>query len=569
MTKLRGSLVSLAFVALFGCGPGAPAAPRPGGPAPQPGAPKTLTIGQQTPREGFAPWFIAGPPGPLQWEELHSNFLVTADGAGNFESWLAARLPSLSDGSVEILSDGGLRTTWKIHPNVKWHDGRPFTTEDVVFGWQVGIHPDIPVSRSPTLRAVATMETPDPQTLVITYSSTFYLFLSLGFRDLYPLPKHLLEEAFQGPKDSFINLPFWSSGYIHNGPFRVKEFVPGEQVTLERFDDYFLGRPKVDRIIIRFIADNNAIVAGLLSSSVDITGDLPTDMVVRLAEQWRQTGGGWVRSRQAFWRFVAVQFLPEWGGPPELQQDVRVRRGLTHLIDRDALRTTIYPGFTDTEGDTFMVAGDARSPIVGKPFARFPYDPGAAAREFAGAGWRRAGDGQMLNTAGEQVRINLRAPTSDVETDLAVIARNWRELGIDVVEEVTPPPLRRDNEFNVKFPGLEITSQGSGDRIFRRFDSRLRPTAQNRFAGSNSGNYVNPAMDRLIDQFSSTLDENRGALLLREKGDLLATDLPVLPLYFHVRTVVGLQHVAGVDDVHGAAGSIGTVGKTGHLWDRQ
>lgn len=569
MAKRTWGLVAWgAAVLLLGCAPLAPSAPREGGPAAQPAGPKVLIIGQQTPREGFAPWFIAGPPGPLQWEELHSNFLVTADAAGNFEPWLAAKLPSLSDGSVEILPEGRLRTTWRIHPNIKWHDGRPFTTEDVVFGWQVGSHPEIPVSRSPTLRAVASMETPDPHSLVITYSSTFYLFLSLGFRDLYPLPRHLLEEAFQGSKEAFLNLPSWSSGYIHTGPFRVREFAQGEGVTLEKFDEYFLGRPKLDRIIIRFIGDNNAIVAGLLAGTVDVAGELPTEMAVRLADQWRQSSGGWVLSRQAFWRFVGVQFHPEWGGPLELQQDVRVRRGLTHAMDRDTLRATIYPGFPDTEGDTFMVNGDPRTPIVGKPFARYTYDRAAALREFAEAGWRRAADGRMVNAAGEQARVNLRAPTGDVDTDLAAIARNWRELGLDVAEEVTPPALRRDNEHNVKFPSLEITSQGAGDRIFRRFDSRLRPTPQNRFAGSNSGNYVSPAMDRLIDRFSSTLDENEGASLLREKGELLATDLPVLPLYFHVRTVVGLQHVRGVDDVHGAAGGIGTVGKTGHLWDR-
>jgi len=531
-----------------------------------PAGPKIITIAQQGPKEGFAPWFIGGPPGPLQWEELHSNFLVSADAFGTAEPLLAEKLPSLGDRTIEVLPDGRMRTTWKLRPNIKWHDGQPFTTDDLVFGWEVQTHPEVPTSSSASVRAIQSIEVIDPQTMAINFRTPSLRVLEMGYRDLYPLPRHLLGQAFGGPKEPFTALPYWSTEYVHTGPFRMREFQLGEQMTFERFDDYYLGRPKVDRVVIRIIPDNSAVVSNLLAGAVDVAGELPTDMAVRLRDQWQQSSGGSVISRQAFWRFVSIQFHPEWGGPPEVQQDVRARRGLAHAIDTEALRTAVVPGFPDTVGDTFMLKGDPRASVVGTPFARYRYDPSAATAELAEAGLRRGGDGRILNAAGQQVRLNLRAPTGDLETELAAVARNWRELGFEVGEEVTPAPLRRDNEYNVKFPGGEVTAQGP--EFWRRFDSRQRPTAENRYTGTNAGNYANPAFDRLIDRVLVSLDDNEIAVILKDMGEVLAADLPALPLYFAVRTIVTLQHVRGLDDIHGAPGRLGTTAKNAYLWDR-
>jgi peptide/nickel transport system substrate-binding protein len=562
------AVLIIVLIALAGCA--SPAQTRPArdsvAPAQTADTPKIITIAQQGPKEGFAPWFIGGPPGPLQWEELHSNFLVSADAFGTAEPVLAEKLPSLADGTIEVLPDGRMRTTWKLRPNIKWHDGQPFTTEDLLFGYEVQTHPEIPTSSSSLVRAVQTIEVTDPQSMVIIFRMPSLRIIEMGYRDLYPLPRHLLSEAFRGSKEAFAALPYWSAEYVHTGPFRLREFLPGEQMTFERFDDYYLGRPKADRVVIRIIPDNSAVVANLLAGSVDVAGELPTDLAVRLRDQWQPSGAGYVLSRQAFWRFVSIQFHPEWGGPPEVQQDVRARRGLAYAIDTEALRMAVVPGFPDTEGDTFMLKGDPRASVVGRPFATYRHDVAAATAELAEASLRRGSDGRMLNAAGQQVRLNLRAPTSDLETDLSAVARNWRELGFEVGEEITPSPLRRDNEYNVKFPGAEITAQGP--EFWRRFDSRQRPTAENRYTGTDAGNYVNPAFDRLVDRVGSSLDDNEIAVILKDMGEIMAADLPALPLYFAVRTVVALQHVRGLDDIHGAPGRLGTTAKNAHLWDR-
>lgn len=557
----------LTLVALVGCTP-TPAPPSAEGraPASDEGSPKTLIIAQTNAKEGFAPWFISGSSRFFQSEELHTNFLVTTDAQGALTARLAAKLPSLEDGSLTILPDGRMRSVWQIRPNVKWHDGAPFTADDVVFSWQVVTHPEIPVSQSPNLKVIERVEATDPLTVAMTHSTTYYRALELGHRDLYPVPKHLLETAFQGDKDAFTKLPIWSTEYVHTGPFKVARFEPGESIVFERFDDYFLGRPKLSSVVIRIVQDENAILANLLGEFVDFTEQLPIQLAMRLRDEWRQTGAGFVASRQSSWRFISIQFHPEWGGPAELQRDVRTRRGLLFAMDRDSIREVVFPGFPDTGADSFMPKSDPRAPAVGTPFARYPYDPGRALADFAEAGWRRGGDGRIVSAAGQPMQLNIRAGGGN-SVELSAIAANWRDLGLDVTEELIPRALARDNEYNARFPSMEMTAQSSGDAIFRRFDSRLQPFAENRYVGSNAGHYVNRAVDRLLDRLYGTVDRREQGTLLRELGEIIAADLPALPVFFGVDALVALKHVRGLESWPGAIG-IGTASRDSHLWDR-
>lgn len=532
---------------------------------------KTLTIAQPRAREGFGPWFITGSARALQYEELHTNFLVSTDAAGNKVGQLAVRVPALEDGTIAILPDGRMQTTWNLQPTARWHDGAALTAHDVVFGWQVADHPELPIQRSPTRRAIEAVEALDSLTAVITYRTTFYLALDLGMRDFYLLPQHLLAGAFQGDKEAFTRLPYFSTEYVHTGPFRLAAFVPGENLVLERFDGYFRGRPRIDTIVVRFIADNNAIVSNLLAGAVDIAGELPDHIAARLRDEWKSTGAGYVLSQPGSWRFISVQFNPQWGRPAELQRDVRIRRGLLLAIDRDAIRETVAPGFPDTQATSFVIKGDPRAPLVGEPFGHFRYDPSGATRELADAGWRAGPDGRLLSSAGGQVQLDIRT-TGEYETELSAVANDWRKLGIEVTQEVITRALSQDREYIAKFPTAEITAQGHGDIIFRRFDSRERALPERRYVGSNAGHYANPELDRLIDQLYATVSQRSQGLLMKEMGEILAADLPGLPMYFAVITLVALKHVRGLDDFPGAISlgttGVGTTARNAHLWDR-
>lgn len=560
----------LLLVGFVGCTPVAPG-PGPGGGGSSgstgTATPKTITVGALNALKSFGGWSANSSGGALTVAEVHSDVLVTNDERGALVPRLAAALPSLENGTIIILPDGRMQTTWALRPDVKWHDGVPFTSADVAFTFQAMTDPEIPFSRAAQLQQMERIDTPDPLTAVITWRTVFFQPLRLGLREFWLLPKHLLGEKL-ADKAAFPNLPYFTTDYVHLGPFRLVDYGIETQI-FERFPGYFLGLPRVNTIVLRAIGDPNALFANLAAGAVDIVTEntLPDDLFLRLREEWGQTGGGAVAQRRADWRYLWVQFNPEWGRPPELSRDVRIRRGLYAGFDRDALREVIMAGLADTEADSFMDPADPRAAIVGKPFAQYRYNPASALQDLADAGWNRAADGQMRYASGESVQVELRGNQRDAQ-DVAIIARHWRDLGIDVKEDIIPAALVADAEHLAKFPGLWVTARGNSDSIAVRFDSRSHATAQNRWTGANQASYVNPAMNQLIDRLYRTIDEQGQGLILKEMGELLAGELSVLPTYFRMRFAAVVKGVRAVTDDYPGAILPGFVARNAYRWDR-
>jgi peptide/nickel transport system substrate-binding protein len=536
-----------------------------------PDATKTITIAQLNAVKTYGPWDFSGTSGGgPSLAEIHTVGLVSEDREGSFEPRLAATLPSLENGTIRILADGRMQVTWKLRSGVTWQDGAPFTADDLVFSWEIMRHPDLISSISTFYREIDNVEAVDPLTMAMTWRTTFYRAVDLGHRNLWPFPQHLLGEAFQGDKQTFLTLPYFTSDYVHLGPFRLVDFGQGERQVFERFDGYFLGRPKVARVILQTIADPNALLVNLKAGAVDIAAEklFPSDISVALRDEWRQTGDGVLLERQDNWPYVRFQFDPQWARPVEMSRDVRIRRGLLYGIDRDALRDIVLPGFADTSGDTFMLARDARGTVVGQPYAKYRYDPARAAQEFADAGWRRGPDGRLLNRDGEPVRIEVRGENQNYAKEVPLLADWWRQLGIDANEVIPTIVLARDREYRAKFPSLETTSRGRSDEVFISFDGRLQATAENRWQGANHAHYANPALDALMDRLAGTLDEGQQALVLRDMADIMAEDLPVIPLYFRPAFTAVRRGIHALKDDYPGTRNVGAVARHAHLWDR-
>lgn len=568
MRKACWNVSWIMLVALAGCAPGGaigPASNEFQSPPPQ----KVITIGVLDSLSTFGGWSSLS-SGVLSFTEVYANGLVTSSVTGENEARLAARLPSLADGSVVILPDGRMKTTWQLRPNIKWHDGAPFTAEDIVFTWKVVTHPDVPLAQRGPIRQFDNVEALDPTTAVITWKTTYFQPLELGVKDLLPLPKHLLAEGFAGDKAAFSNLPFWTTEWINVGPFRMVDFGFGENLVFERFDDYFLGRPKVDRIILKTIPNPNTLVANLRAGTIDLVGEdtVSIDVVTSLREEWARSGAGTVVQRQGSWAHLQVQFKPEFARPPELSRDVRVRRGLYQGIDLDALREVQVLGLPETRADSFLREHDPFTPVVGKPFVRYRYDRTRASEELAAGGWRRGPSGQLVNQAGEPIQVDLRASPGGKVKDNEIIASYWRPLGIEVIEEVIPAALAMNQEYRATFPGLINSNKGPDIGIFQNsFHTRTHATPQNNFRGTNYNGYSNPVADQLIDKLFGSIDPREQGLIGKELGEILAVDLPLLPLYFGVDFGLVMKGVRALDDFASSRGA-GLTSRHAHLWDR-
>src|SRR5207249_8629144 len=116
---------------------------------------------------------------------------------------------------------------------------------------------------------------PRGQAVVVTWKQPFVdadaLFSMRGNTSRSnPLPKHLLEQDFLNNKAGFTELRYWSDEFVGIGPYKLKEWNRGSHLTLQAFDKYVLGKPKIDEIDVKFIPDGNTMVANMMSGGIDM-----------------------------------------------------------------------------------------------------------------------------------------------------------------------------------------------------------------------------------------------------------------------------------------------------------
>ena len=126
----------------------------------------------------------------------------------------------------------------------------------------------LPNPETTTVALIQSAEAPDPFTFVVYFKEPYYQGNQLGIRNFWPQPKHLLGDAYDkyvasGNPEEVINLPYWTSQYLHTGPYRLTSFDPAGDIVFEAFDRYFLGKPKIDVVRVRVFLDEKVLFASL------------------------------------------------------------------------------------------------------------------------------------------------------------------------------------------------------------------------------------------------------------------------------------------------------------------
>jgi peptide/nickel transport system substrate-binding protein len=502
--------------------------------------------------------------------ELYAQGLITSDRTSRQPvPRLAARVPSLDDGSIEVLADGRMKVIYPLRRDVTWHDGAPFTAQDLVFAYELNSDPDLPRLNVDAISQIDSVEAPDDSTFVIYFKGPYYLADSIGLRAFWPQPRHLLETSYRTlDPQAFTNLPYWSTDYVHLGPFRLVEFHPGEALTFEAYDGYFLGRPKTDRVIVQVFNDMNVLYASTLSGTVDMLMDnsLEADTAFQLKEQWDRTGAGTVYVGTGTTRFISPQFSPTLQAQPAVL-DPRVRQALLYALDRRALSEAVQRGHGELAADALLPPSDRLYEAVKDGFARYTYDPGRAQALLAEAGWMPDSGGTLVSS-GQRFTTELWT-TQGSANEIAVIADYWKRIGVLAEQYEVPGALVRNREFRQSYPGFETSARGSGDSILSRFEGHQAAVAPN-FSGSNRGHYQNSRLDPLVDRYRQSVDVRERASVIKAISDLVAEDLPVMLLYYNPTTPAARAGIRALDDFQGGAEAsrlFGTFSRNAHEWE--
>ncbi|HZT06109.1 MAG TPA: ABC transporter substrate-binding protein [Chloroflexota bacterium] len=445
---------------------------------------------------------LAGAP---EIEQLVQSGLAIADNNAVLQPLLAEVVPSVENGLWRVFPDGRMETTWRIRDGALWQDGAPFTADDLVFTSRVFQDTDLPLLHVAAFDTVEKVEARDARTFSITWQKPYInadrVFAATGDVQPLPLPEHILAQPYQENKAGLSDLPYWSDEFVGTGPFKPGAWVRGSSITLEAFDRFTLGRPKIDAIEIKFIPDPTTLIANILSGAVEqpIGRGISFEPGLQLRDQWRD-------GHIEFSPGSDIKVWPQLLNPtPAVVADVRFRRAVYHAIDRQELADTLMAGQVEV-AHTTIGSTDPEYPYVIDSVVKYPYDPRQTAQLVEALTYARGADGMFRDASGQPLVVELRSSPMDIlrKTKLA-IADYWQSAGIGVNVVDDSPQVRGNNEYRATFPAFDMSRAGSGAEQLETFISSQARTPQNRYVGQNGPNYMNPDFDALVETYLTTI----------------------------------------------------------------
>jgi peptide/nickel transport system substrate-binding protein len=514
----------------------------------RPTAPKLLTIAQD-----FEPPDIEGfasgvrPAGSGQIREILHNRLARKVREGVIQPELAVEIPSVENGSWRVNPDGSMDITWRLRPGVRWQDGTPFTSGDMLFAFDVYKNPALPpMATAGTFRLMSAATAPDDATLIVHWTQIDVTAPeAAGFT---PLPRHLLEDAYKGDKDAFVNSSRFRSDFVGLGPYRLVNWELGSFMEMARFDDYYGGRPPFDTVVVRFIQDANAMVANLLSGAVDVAVRPQMDLstALELKQRWEQAGNqAWIEPSGRV-HYGEAQRRAEVARPRNGLTNPLVRRAFLQATDRQGLAELFTQGFAPL-ADSYVAPDDPLRAQVESVISRYPYDLTAAARLMAEAGWTRGPDGVLMhNETGDRFEGEVwGSPELTNREEPTVLADQWNALGTRLTPYIIPVARINDRELAANSPlftvsgGQAATTWYTPDRLHSRFVAG----PANAWGGRNKFGYANPQVDDLLDRLQATIDNRARTDLHRQLLEEESRDVAFFPLFWEVVPVFAARGV--------------------------
>jgi peptide/nickel transport system substrate-binding protein len=446
-------------------------------------------------------------------DRLIYNGLTLVDDRGDVLPDLATEVPTLQNGGI---GKDGLMVTYHLRRGVKWHDGAPFSSDDVRFSFNAVMNPNTLVANRVGYDKVARVETPDPYTVVFHLKERFAPFVTSVFNSgtvAYVVPAHLLRKY-----PDLNRVPF-NAAPVGTGAYRMVRWARGDRIELRANEDYFKGAPRIKNIVLYSIPQENTGISQLRTRELDwyhAISEASYDVLKVVP------GIKIIATPQNAYRSILIN--------NERLRDALVRRAIAYAIDKAMLvrNVTHGTGTLATEDiPTFMWAYDKNVPI-------YRYDPPKARTLLAQAGWRPGGDG-ILQRNGERLSLTmvLRQGAAG-DNAMAVLVQSWlRAVGIELTIKTFPgSTLFALGPGGVLEPGkydLDISgfaSSADPDNSLQ-FMCRYRPPN-----GFNWIRYCSPTMDEAQTEALQSYDQAARKRAYAKIERLLATDVPQIFIYY-------------------------------------
>jgi peptide/nickel transport system substrate-binding protein len=457
---------------------------------------------------------VVGSLGDAKWV---LPLLASDDASGDISGWVYNGLTKY-DKDLKIVGDlaqsweikrGGLEIIFHLRHGVKWHDGVEFTSADVLFTYQKVIDPSVPTPYSSNYGPVQKVEAPDRYTVRVLYKEPFAPALERWGMGI--IPKHVLEG-----KD--ISREEFSRHPIGTGPYKLEQWVTGQKIVLTAFDDYFEGRPGIDRYIMRVIPDNATMFLELKSGGIDYMGLTPAQYKLQAQRGFFKKYFQEFRYPSFGYTYLGYNLLDE------RFKDRRVRRALSHAIDKKSIIKGVLMGFGRPCTGPFPPESWAYNPHVPDP----EYNPRRALELLAEAGWKLQ-NGTLVKD-GRPFTFTILTNQGNNQRMLAaqIIQQDLKKIGIKV--DISVLEWQAFLHLFIDKKRFEAVILGWGlSRDPDIYD--IWYSTKTKEGELNFLSYKNPEVDKLLVEGRTTFDLAKRKRIYNRIHEILAEDQPCTFLY--------------------------------------
>jgi peptide/nickel transport system substrate-binding protein len=345
--------------------------------------------------------------------------LTRYDEHGNQVPDLAVRVPSRANG--DIAADGRSITYHLVH-NARWHDGVPVTSADVAFTLAALMNPKNQVGSTEPYDKIARVETPDPYTARLVLKQSWAPAID-AFSDRIDgaiVPVHLLKSYPD------LNHVDFNAAPVGSGPYRFVAWHHGSDIELEANPDYFRGKPKIDRVIVRFLTNDNTMMIAVRTHDVDIADRLNISTFSNLGPVPDMLPA---TNTQSFWEHLTfnTRHVP--------LDDQRVRLAMCYGFDMHEILVKVAHGL----GALGPTNQNPLTPWYNRKLTYYPYDPVRAGRLLDEAGWKMGADGVRVK-GNQRLSLTLSFTAGNVTRDQTgvLLQQRWKQIGVETIIKTYP-----------------------------------------------------------------------------------------------------------------------------------
>lgn len=434
------------------------------------------------------------------------NGLVRANEKGEYVPDLAAEVPTTQNGGV---SADGKTVTFKLRKDVKWHDGKPFTSADVKFTFDVIMDAANPVTSRSGYRDIETFTVKDDATIELKFKNFYAPFVTL-FGAI--LPAHPFGGTTAIEKSDFNRKP------IGTGPFKFVEWVSGDHITVAKNPDFYVkGKPYLDQVIFRVTPSREVGIAQLKTGEVDVVWNLIEAQIPEFdgnaeVDVWAKPGLGVER--------LVLNFSSPAGdkaGDPSTKHpvlsDPKIREAIDIGINKKVIVDKLLYGKT-TVGSSPLSSGWAAPKIAPSEFA-----PDKAKKLLDDAGWKAGADGIRVKD-GVKASLTYQTTSGDKLRELAqqVIQEQLKDIGIALeIKNIPSASLlgtwgdnapRAKGTFDINMwttsPGIDPHAH-----LYIYYHSSQIPTEANKGEGQNYSRLKDADVDKALEEAGSVPDQEK------------------------------------------------------------